>query len=156
MKLHKLLEEQLPSSAFVTDIEQDTLSNQDFRNVLFTTQYSQLVLMNINPKSDIGVETHDGLDQFIRIEAGEGQLTTEGSTYDIQDGSAIVIPSGVKHNIRNTSDTDQLKIYTIYTPPHHEKGTVHSTKQEAMDDDEHFTGQTDLEDQDQTESDQEG
>lgn len=126
---------------FVTNIEAATLENEDFRRVLYTTKHCQLVVMSIPAQEDIGEEVHD-VDQFIRIEEGEGQSILDGVERDLTDGSVVVIPAGVKHNIKNTSLSDALKLYTLYAPPHHKDGTVHATKADAAADEEHFTGET--------------
>ncbi len=126
---------------FVTNIEQATLENEDFRRVLYTAKHCQLVVMSIPAGSDIGEEVHD-VDQFIRIEEGEGQSILDGVERELTDGSVVVIPAGVRHNIRNTSTSDALKLYSLYAPPHHKDGTVHKTKEEAEKDDEHFDGVT--------------
>jgi mannose-6-phosphate isomerase-like protein (cupin superfamily) len=127
---------------FLTDIEQAAASNEHFRKVLFTAEHSQLVLMSLKPGEEIGMEIHH-LDQFIRIEAGQGTAQLNGKDYPIQDGSAVVIPAGTKHNIVNSGKQGALKLYTIYSPPEHKDGTVHRTKQEAeADRDDHFDGKT--------------
>lgn len=118
-------------AGFVTDIEADTIANEDFRRVLFTGPNTQLVLMTLRPGEDIGLETHDGHDQFIRIEAGQGYVQLDGQRSDLRDGSAVVIPAGVEHNVVNTSADDSLRLYTLYSPPEHPDGTVHHSKQEA-------------------------
>ena len=115
---------------YVTDIERDTIENEDFRRVLFTGPNTQLVLMTLRPGEDIGLETHDGHDQFIRVEAGTGVVMLDGEERALADGSAVVIPAGVEHNIVNTSD-EPLRLYTLYSPPEHSDGTVHRTKREA-------------------------
>lgn len=115
---------------YVTDIERDTIENEDFRRVLFTGPNTQLVLMTLRPGEDIGLETHDGHDQFIRVEAGTGVVMLDGEERALADGSAVVIPAGVEHNIVNTSD-EPLRLYTLYSPPEHPDGTVHRTKREA-------------------------
>ena len=117
---------------FVTNIERDTLSNDNFRRVLFTARHSQLVLMTLKPGEDIGLETHHELDQFIRVEAGEGVVRLNGEERKLEDGSAVVIPAGVEHNVMNRSDSKPLRLYTLYTPPEHPDGTVHRTKQDAL------------------------
>ena len=114
-----------------TEIEMKTLENNYFREVLFTGPHSQLVVMALQPGEDIGQETHPGTDQFIRVEAGSGKAVLDGQEYDLEDGSAIVIPAGTEHNVINTSATEALKLYTIYTPPEHPDGTIHKTKGEA-------------------------
>ncbi|MEK7511040.1 MAG: cupin domain-containing protein [Patescibacteria group bacterium] len=126
---------------FVTNIEAETLENEDFRRVLYTAEHCQLVVMSIAAGEDIGEEVHD-VDQFIRIEEGEGQSILDGVERDLTDGSVVVIPAGVRHNIKNMSSSDALKLYTLYAPPHHEDATVHKTKKDALKDDEHFDGET--------------
>jgi mannose-6-phosphate isomerase-like protein (cupin superfamily) len=116
---------------YVTNIEEDTVANHDFRRVLFTGPNTQLVLMTLQPGEDIGLETHDGHDQFIRVEAGTGVVLLEGKESALEDGSAVVIPAGTEHNVVNTSDDEPLRLYTLYSPPEHPDGTVHRTKQEA-------------------------
>lgn len=127
---------------FLVDIEEATIKNDSFRKVLFTAQNSQLVLMSLKPGEEIGAETHD-LDQFIRVESGRGTARLNGKEYPIQDGSALVIPAGTRHNVINNGKEDALKLYTIYSPPEHKDGTVHHTKQEAEADlNDHFDGET--------------
>ena len=118
-------------AGYVTNIEQDTIANEDFRRVLFTGPNTQLVLMTLRPGEDIGLETHGELDQFLRIEAGHGYVQLDGKRTDIGDGSSVVIPAGVEHNVVNTSDDESLRLYTLYSPPEHPDGTVHHTKREA-------------------------
>ncbi len=126
---------------FKQNIEQLTLANDNFRQVLYTAKSSQLVLMSLNPGEAIGEEVHD-VDQFFRFEKGTGQSVIDGNVYQIKDGDAVIVPAGAKHNIINTSPTDKLKLYTLYCPPHHHDGTVHPTKSAAESDDEHFDGHT--------------
>lgn len=126
---------------FVTNIEQVTLENEDFRRVLYTAERSQLVIMSIPAMSDIGEEVHD-VDQFIRIEEGEGLSILDDVERELTDGSVVVIPAGVRHNIKNTSTSDALKLYTLYSPPHHKDAIIHKTKADALKDEEHFEGQT--------------
>jgi len=118
-------------SGYHTDIERKSLENSYFREVLFTGPHSQLVVMALKPGEEIGQETHPDTDQFIRVEAGEGKAILDGQEYSLADGSAIVIPAGTEHNIVNTSSTEPLKLYTVYTPPEHPDGTIHKTKAEA-------------------------
>jgi mannose-6-phosphate isomerase-like protein (cupin superfamily) len=120
------------SQGFYSPIEDDTLNNANFRKVLFTGKHLQLVLMTLKPGEDIGLETHDEHDQFFRFEAGEGKVVIDGSEYEVKDGDAVIVPAGAKHNIINVSETEELKLYTIYAPPEHADGTVHETKAEAM------------------------
>jgi len=125
---------------YVTNIEKESLKNSDFRRVLYTTANAQLVLMSLLPGEEIGEEVHD-VDQFLRVDQGNGQAVLEGVSHEIKDGSAIMVPAGARHNLINSSD-GEMKLYTIYMPPHHLDGTVHKTKSEAEDDHEHFDGQT--------------
>ncbi|OGG48904.1 cupin [Candidatus Kaiserbacteria bacterium RIFCSPLOWO2_12_FULL_52_8] len=126
---------------YVTNIEERALANEYFREVLFTDANLQLVVMSLLPGEDIGEEVHE-LDQFIRVEKGEGKAVLDGVEHAIADGSAIVIPRGTLHNIINTSATEQMKLYTIYAPPNHKDGTTHKTKAEAEANEEHFDGTT--------------
>ena len=116
---------------FVDDIEKLTLENNNFRKVLSTNSHSQLVVMSLKPMEDIGMEVHDNVDQFFRIDAGQGKVVADGLEYEISDGYAIVIPAGTEHNVINTSETEDLKIYTVYSPANHPDGTIHVTKEEA-------------------------
>ena len=118
-------------AGYVVNIEQETLQNGNFRKVLHTAGNSQLVVMSLKPGEEIGLETHD-LDQFIRFEQGEGKVILDGEEHKIQDDWAVVIPAGTRHNVINTSSGQDLKLYTIYSPPEHPAGTVHKTKSEAM------------------------
>lgn len=126
---------------FVTNIEEASLENENFRKVLYTDDRLQLVVMSLLPQEDIGEEVHD-LDQFLRVEEGEGKTVLNGVEHDITDGSVIVVPAGVRHNIINTSTSDPLKLYSLYAPPNHKDGTVHATKAEAEAAEEHFDGKT--------------
>jgi mannose-6-phosphate isomerase-like protein (cupin superfamily) len=123
---------------YVSNIEKETLENNDFRHVLYTGKHSQLVLMSIEPGSEIGEEVHE-VDQFLRIEAGSGKAILDGVEHEISDGSAILVPAGAKHNIVNTGD-EAMKLYSLYAPPEHKDGTVHHTEAEAVE--EHFDGVT--------------
>lgn len=123
-------------SGFVINIEEKSLENDYFREVLFTTQHSQLVVMSLLPSEDIGMETHEIVDQFIRIEQGEGKAILDDKEYTLSDGSAVIVPAGTEHNIVNTSSTKPLKLYTLYSPAHHKDKTIHKTKQEAQQDSE--------------------
>jgi mannose-6-phosphate isomerase-like protein (cupin superfamily) len=127
---------------FKTNIERDTLKNRNFRKVIYTGKNSQLVLMSLKPKEEIGLETHPENDQFLRFEGGTGRVIVDDSKYTVKDGDAVVIPAGAKHNVINTSAEEELKIYTIYSPPHHKDGTLHKTKEQAEKDDEEFDGKT--------------
>ena len=117
---------------YVTNIERDTLDNEDYRRVLFTGPHTQLVLMTLQPGEEIGREAHHGHDQFIRVEAGNGVALLNGQEHPLADGSAVVIPSGVEHNIINRSTDTPLRLYTLYSPPEHPDGTVQHTKAEEL------------------------
>ncbi len=120
-------------NGYVTNIERDTLANEDYRRVLFTGHHTQLVLMTLRPGEEIGLEAHTGHDQFIRIEAGTGYVHLDGERHQLEDGSAVVIPSGAEHNVVNTSRTEALRLYTLYSPPEHPDGTVQHTKSDEKD-----------------------
>lgn len=127
---------------YIANIETLSLENENFRTVLYTTKNTQLVVMSLKPNEDIGEEVHH-LDQFIRCEVGEGRAILDGVSHDIRDGFVVVVPSGAKHNIINTSSEKPLKLYTLYAPPNHKDGTVHITKADAeADEAEHFDGVT--------------
>ena len=125
---------------FNADIEKDTKANTNFRKVLYTGKHSQLVLMSLKPKEEIGMEVHNENDQFFRFEQGRGIVIIDGNKYEVKDGSAIVVPAGAQHNVVNTSNED-LKLYTIYSPAHHKDGVVRASKEEAANGPE-FDGQT--------------
>lgn len=127
---------------FVSNIEQDTLANEDFRHVLYTGKHSQLVLMCLKPNEEIGIETHPDNDQFFRFEKGQGKCIIDGNESAIADGMAVVVPAGAEHNIINTSETEPLKLYTIYSPAHHQDGIVRATKEEAVESSPEFDGKT--------------
>lgn len=117
---------------YVANIEKKSLENKYFREVLFTGPHSQLVVMSIAPGEDIGMETHNDVDQFFRIEAGIGRAVLNGKEYSLEDGSAVVVPAGTEHNIINSSKSEPLKLYTIYSPPNHPHGTINKDKAEAL------------------------
>ena len=116
---------------FADNIEKLTLENENFRRVLYTAKHSQLVLMCLQPGEEIGLETHTDNDQFFRFEKGEGTCLIDGNEYAVRDGVAIIVPAGARHNVVNTSTSEKLKFYTIYSPAHHKDGIVRATKQEA-------------------------
>ena len=124
-------------NGFVTDIENDTVKNKNFRKVLYTAKNCQLVLMSLKPKEDIGSEVHKDIDQFFRIDSGTGEVVINGTKQYIGDGSAFIVPAGAEHNVINTG-TEDLKLYSIYSPPHHKDKTIHKTKADAEKDDEEF------------------
>lgn len=117
---------------YVADIEKKALDNGYFREVLFTGEYCQLVVMSLLPGEDIGKETHHGVDQFIRVESGEGKSVLDGVEHELHNGSAVVVPSGVEHDIVNLSLDKPMKLYTLYSPPQHPDGTIHKSKAAAM------------------------
>ena len=127
---------------FNIDIETETKSNTNFRKVLYTGKHSQLVLMSLKPKEDIGMETHEKNDQFFRFESGQGKVIIDGNEYEVTDGSAIVVPAGAQHNVINVSDSLELKLYTIYSPAHHKDGIARATKEEATANEAEFDSQT--------------
>ncbi len=127
---------------FHANIEQDTIANDNFRKVVYTGKHCQLVLMSLQPREDIGLEVHNENDQFFRFDAGSGQVVIDDNTYEVTDGSAIIVPAGAQHNVINTSQTESLKLYTIYSPAHHKDGIVRATKAEAEANEEDFDGVT--------------
>jgi mannose-6-phosphate isomerase-like protein (cupin superfamily) len=127
---------------FKQNIEKLTQENTSFRKVLYTSLHSQLVLMCLQPGEEIGMETHNENDQFFRFESGQGKCIIDGNEYLLEDGDALIVPVGAKHNIINTSSEQQLKLYTIYSPPHHKDGIQRKTKKEASENEAEFDGQT--------------
>lgn len=119
-------------TGFKTALEKDTEENGYFRKVIFTAPHSQLVLMSLKPMEEIGAETHPENDQFLRFEKGTGKVVISGQEFIVAAGDAVIIPAGEEHNVTNTSEADELKLYTIYSPAHHPDGTVHKTKEEAQ------------------------
>jgi mannose-6-phosphate isomerase-like protein (cupin superfamily) len=118
-------------AGYVADIEDKTENNNNFREVLFTGQHSQLVVMCLQPGEDIGMEVHNNLDQFFRFEEGKGKVVIDGAENEVEDGFAVVVPAGSEHNIINSGDKP-LRLYTIYSPPNHPDGTIHKNREEAM------------------------
>lgn len=127
---------------YFANIEELTVNNKNFRQVLYTGEHSQLVLMNLKPNEEIGLEVHEDTDQFFRFESGNGKVIIDDTEYMVSDGSCVIIPSGSSHNVINTSTTEDLKMYTIYSPAHHKDKTIHTTKEEALNDDEEFDNVT--------------
>jgi len=127
---------------FKSNIEKATLGNSNFRRVLYTGKYGQLVLMNLKPGEEIGEEVHKTIDQFFRFEKGEGIVSIDGTKHKIADGDAVIVPAGARHNVMNTSKTTELKLYTIYSPPEHQDGTIRKTKADALAKPEEFDGKT--------------
>ena len=116
---------------FCINIEKATLENDNFRKVLYTSKHSQLVLMSLKPLEEIGMEVHEENDQFFRFERGLGLCIIDGNEYEVGDGFAVVVPAGSQHNIINISETEELELYTIYSPAHHKDKIVRATKEEA-------------------------
>lgn len=127
---------------FHANIEEKTKENTNFRQVLYTGKHTQLVLMSLPPKGEIGLEIHSENDQFFRIDAGVGKVIIDDNEYEVGDGSAVIVPAGAQHNVINTSETEDLKLYTLYSPPHHKDGIVRSTREEAEANEEDFDGVT--------------
>jgi mannose-6-phosphate isomerase-like protein (cupin superfamily) len=127
---------------FKSNIEKDTLGNSHFRRVLYTGKNSQLVLMSLKPGEEIGEEVHKTIDQFFRFEKGEGIVSIDGIKQKVMDGDAVIVPAGASHNVTNTSKNAELKLYTIYSPPEHQDGTVRKTKADALAKPEEFDGKT--------------
>ena len=127
---------------FNANIEKETIENTNFRKVLYTGKHCQLVLMSLKPLEEIGMEVHTENDQFFRFEKGNGKVFIDGNVYEVSDGSAIIVPSGAEHNVVNISETEDLKMYTIYSPAHHQDGVVRATKAEAEVDGPEFDGKT--------------
>jgi mannose-6-phosphate isomerase-like protein (cupin superfamily) len=123
----------------VSNIETETTSNRDYRRVLYTGKHTQLVLMSLPPGAEIGSEVHEDTDQFFRIEAGEGEVEINGQKSAVRDGTAVVVPAGARHNVRNTGRAP-LQLYTLYSPPHHRDGLVVTTKADEVE--ESFDGTT--------------
>ena len=119
-------------TGFVGDVEKLTEDNEYFRQVLFTGKYTQLVVMCLQPGEEIGNEVHHTVDQFFRIEEGEARFIFGGTEeHVVKSGDAVIVPAGTFHNVINSSAKEQLKLYTLYSPPNHPDGTVHKTKEEA-------------------------
>lgn len=104
---------------YFKNIETLTKENNNFRKVISTNIHLQLVLMSLKPNEDIGLEAHNNLDQFFRIEEGNGLAIIGNNKFELSDGSVVIVPAGTKHNIINTSNNKPLKLYTLYAPPNH-------------------------------------
>lgn len=125
---------------YIENIENLSLENNNFRKVLYTTTNSQLVVMSLKPGEEVGEEVHH-LDQFIRFEGGVGEAVLDGASHNVSDGIVVLVPSGTRHNIINSSKEESLKLYTLYSPPNHRDGTIHKTKEDAeRDNEDHFDG----------------
>ncbi len=132
----------MSKKGYKDSIEKLTRENTDFRRVLYTGDRSQLVLMSLKPGEEIGAEVHEDNDQFFRFEAGKGRVMIDNTTYEVSDGDAVVVPRGTEHNVVNTSETEDLKLYTIYAPAHHADGIVRTTREEAVQNEAEFDGVT--------------
>lgn len=128
-------------AGYVGNVEELVRNNSFFRQVLYTTKNCQLVVMALKPKEEIGEEVHD-VDQFFRFESGYGKAVLDGEENELKPGDVVIVPAGTKHNIINVSENEELKMYTVYCPPHHRDKVIHKTKAEAEADDEHFEGIT--------------
>ena len=127
---------------FKSNIERDTMENYNFRKVLYSGKHLQLVLMSLKAGEEIGEEIHHDNDQFFRFESGNGKCVIDGHGYDVKNGDVIIIPAGARHNIMNTDSIAELKMYTIYAPPHHKDGIIRATKEEAENNEAEFDGKT--------------
>ena len=127
---------------YVATLEKETERNSDFRRVMYTGKYSQLVLMSLKPGEEIGEETHRDVDQFFRFEKGEGKVIIDGAEHRVKNGDGVIVPAGARHNVVNVSKRMTLRFYTIYSPPEHQDGVVRHTKSDAMASEEHFDGRT--------------
>ncbi len=119
-------------TGYFANIEKETIKNNNFRKVLYTGKFSQLVAMSLLPGEDIGEEVHEHVDQFFRFEVGEGKAVLNGEEVIFKADDVVIVPAGTRHNIINTSVSETLKLYTIYSPANHPEGTIHTTKAEAM------------------------
>lgn len=124
-------------NGYITNIENETLNSENFRKVLFTGEHMQLVVMTLEPGEDIGTEAHPDIDQFFRVETGVATLVIDGEEETLGPDFVAIVPAGSEHNIINASGEEKLRLYTIYTPPEHKDGTIHRTKQEALEDEHH-------------------
>lgn len=118
---------------FQDDIKKLAQENSNFRKVIYTGKHCQLVLMSIRPGEDIGEETHEGTDQILFLVDGEGEAVIDDQVSKYEEDDVVFVPAGTKHNFKNTSDED-MKLYTVYSPPSHKDGTIHITKQDALKD----------------------
>jgi mannose-6-phosphate isomerase-like protein (cupin superfamily) len=129
-------------TGFAIDVESATKKNTFFRKVLYTGKHAQLVLMRLKPSEEIGSERHNHIDQFFRFEKGKGIVIINGKKHPVRDGSAVIVPAGALHNVINTSKTNDLHLYTLYSPPEHKDKPVRKTKADAEEKEEHFDGKT--------------
>ena len=132
----------MQKKGYKVNIEKLTLENDNFRQVLYTAEHCQLVLMSLRAGEEIGSEVHEGGDQFFRFEKGNGKVIINDTEYIVSGGDSVIVPAGAKHNVINTSATEALKLYTIYAPPHHKDKVLHKTREEAVSDGPEFDGTT--------------
>ncbi len=118
-------------NGYIANIENETLNNENFRKVLYTGTHAQLVVMSLKVGEEIGVEVHSNVDQFFRIEQGSAKVFIDGEESTVEKEGVIIVPAGSQHNVVNASDTEELKLYTLYSPPNHPAGTIHTTKADA-------------------------
>lgn len=133
MNLEELISsinEEKEDVGFHVNIEKETIENNNFRKVLFSGPNAQLVVMSLKPDEDIGLETHDNLDQFIRVDSGKGTAVINGKEYSLKDGDAIIVPAGAEHNI--VAGSDGIKLYAVYTSIEHPDGVIDKTKKDAI------------------------
>ena len=117
--------------AFKTNVEDDSLENEFYRKVIFTGKHMQLVLMSLKAGEDIPLETHEGIEQFIRVESGEAYVKIGNEEFNLADGDVVIIPENTEHYVKNSGD-DELKLYTIYAVPEHKDGVIHETRDDAI------------------------
>ncbi len=136
------MQKEVDMKGFSTNIETATAANTNFRTVLYTGKYTQLVLMCLKPGEEIGLEVHADTDQFFRFESDTCTCTIDGNNYHVKGGDVLIVPAGAKHNIVNTSTSESAKLYTLYSPPHHKDGITRATKAEAQKSSPEFDGKT--------------
>lgn len=130
------------AKGFVSNIELEAVENPNFRKVMYTGENLQLVLMSLNVGEEIGEEIHEDTDQFFRVESGLAQCFVNGLEHELSAGDVLIVPAGAKHNVINADPERDLKLYTIYSPPHHKDGIVRATKADAVRFEEEFDGVT--------------
>lgn len=124
-------------AGWVGDVGRTAEHNTYFRQVVYTGDRMQLVVMSLQPGQDIGLEVHDSVEQLIRVESGRATVTLGPSehevteAHDVAAGWAVVVPAGTWHNVVNEGAAD-LRLSTVYGPPQHPDATVHKTKAEAI------------------------
>lgn len=119
-------------SGYITNIENETLNNENFRKVIFTGPNSQLVVMTLLPGEEIGMEVHENVDQYIRVETGVAKVVIDEEETVVGKDYVVIVPAGSEHNVINQSANEKLRLYTVYSPAEHPDGTIHRTKEEAL------------------------